>query len=95
LTDFGMDAQSRSNAAVIAAVVSGGETRWGSTKGNTARNPAWQLLKLTNGRPRRLVKIAQRAAFFVVKIAHLGIFICGFSCRTASNNEEWTSRSPL
>jgi hypothetical protein len=42
-----------------------------------------------------LVKIAQWRSLFVVKIAHLGIFICGFSCRTASNNEEWTSRSPL
>jgi hypothetical protein len=34
-------------------------------------------------------------SFFVVKIAHFEIFNCGFSCRTASNNEEWTSRCPL
>ena len=27
--------------------------------------------------------------------AHSVVFICGFSCRTASNNEVWTSRPPL
>jgi hypothetical protein len=48
------------------------------------------IIKMTKERLRRLFEMAQ-----CVKIAHHGIFICGFSCRTASNNEEWTSRSPL
>jgi len=42
-----------------------------------------------------VVKIAQGSPFFVVKTAHFGIFICGFSCRTASSNDEWTSRPPI
>jgi hypothetical protein len=41
-------------------------------------------------------KLLSEAVLFVVRIAHFGVFMCGgFSCRTASNNEEWTSRSPL
>src|SRR6266516_7961407 len=41
-----------------------------------SKRSSTSFYKLTNGRLER-----------VVKIAHLGIFICGFSCRTASNNE--------
>jgi hypothetical protein len=50
------------------------------------------VLKLSTGEGERLFKIAQAQSLFVVKIAHFGTFICGFSCRTASSREEWTSR---
>jgi hypothetical protein len=37
-----------------------------------------------------MFKIAQGAGFLVVRIAHLGDLICGFSSKTASSKEEWT-----
>ena len=36
-----------------------------------------------------MFKIAQGAGFLVVRIAHLGDLICGFSSKTASIKEEW------
>jgi hypothetical protein len=53
------------------------------------------ILKAKHREGERLFKTAQAQSLFVVKIAHFGTFICGFSCRTASSREEWTSRSPL
>jgi hypothetical protein len=79
-------------------------SRAGVSKSNMTRHPrghviaipARHIVKLMRQQPRARVQIAQVGSFFVVKIAHFGALICdGFSCRTASNNEEWTSRTPL
>jgi hypothetical protein len=65
-------------------------------RGHVIPIPARHIVKLMRQQPRARVQIAQVGSFFVVKIAHFGALICdGFSCRTASNNEEWTSRTPL
>jgi hypothetical protein len=64
---------------------------WGSHAGRNPRITPFSEWKAEGS----LVKIAQFAVFLWSKLLTLGAFICGFSCRTASNNEEWTSRSPL